>query len=168
MQSTPTPSPVRPPHSRRDILTGLGLAAATPLVLGITHRPERPPVPVGPTILLRGASLVLTMDPALGSGPLGALDNADVLMRGGTIAAVGTSLRPPPGTRIVDASGKLVMPGFVDTHTHLWQALIRGGCTDGDLFGWFTRCTDPQRGRLTPKPCTASYASPPSTPSSRG
>ncbi|MFE6084030.1 amidohydrolase family protein [Streptomyces virginiae] len=151
MQSTPTPSPVRPPHSRRDILTGLGLAAATPLVLGITHRPERPPVPVGPTILLRGASLVLTMDPALGSGPLGALDNADVLMRGGTIAAVGTSLRPPPGTRIVDASGKLVMPGFVDTHTHLWQALIRGGCTDGDLFGWFTRCTDPQRGRLTPE-----------------
>ncbi|MFJ3831066.1 amidohydrolase family protein [Streptomyces sp. NPDC090046] len=154
MQPSPTPSPA---HSRRDILTGLGLAAATPLLLGITTRPEHPhvphipQVPVGPTVLLRGASLVLTMDPALGSGPLGALDKADVLMRNGTIASVGTGLRPPPGTRIVDASGKLVMPGFVDTHTHLWQAVIRGGCTDGDLFGWFTRCTDPQRGRLTPE-----------------
>ncbi|MFJ7587554.1 hypothetical protein ACIQZO_09185 [Streptomyces sp. NPDC097617] len=61
MQSSPTPSPA---PSRREILTGLGLAAATPLVLGITTRPERPPAPVGPTVLLRGASLVLTMDPA--------------------------------------------------------------------------------------------------------
>ncbi|THA74392.1 5-methylthioadenosine deaminase [Streptomyces sp. A0592] len=50
---------------------------------------------------------------------------------------------------MVEASGKLVMPGFVDTHTHLWQAVIRGGCTDRDLFGWFAGCTDPQRGRLT-------------------
>lgn len=165
MQSSPTPSPAR---SRREILTGLGLAAGAPLLLGITTRPERPHVPVGPTVLLRGASLVLTMDPALGSGPLGALENADVLMRNGAIASVGPGLRPPPGTWIVDASGKLVMPGFVDTHTHLWQAVIRGGCTDGDLFGWFARCTDPQRGRLTPEACTASYASPPSTPSSRG
>ncbi|MCC0093458.1 amidohydrolase family protein [Streptomyces flavotricini] len=52
---------------------------------------------------------------------------------------------------MVDTSGKLVMPGFVDTHTHLWQAAIRGGCTDGDLFGWFERCTGPARGRLTPE-----------------
>lgn len=153
MPSAPTPPPA---PSRRRLLTGIGLAAATPLVLGVNprpaeqDRPSRQPVPGGGTVLLRGASLVLTMDPAIGSGPLGAVENADVLMRNGAIAAVGTALPTPPGTWVVEASGKLVMPGFVDTHNHLWQAAIRGGCTDGDLFGWFQRCTDPQRGRLTP------------------
>ncbi|MET9959881.1 amidohydrolase family protein [Streptomyces sp. NPDC006326] len=153
MQSVAAPSSV---PSRRDLLAGLGLATATPLLLGLTPRPEprehpsRRPVPGGRTVLLRAASLVLTMDPALGSGPLGAVENADVLMRDGAIAAVGPALQAPPGAWVVDASGKLVMPGFVDTHNHLWQAMIRGGCTGRDLFGWLQGCTDPQRGRLTP------------------
>ncbi|MFF4011550.1 amidohydrolase family protein [Streptomyces sp. NPDC001717] len=154
MQELPTPPSAAP--RRRDLLAGLGLAAAAPLLLGATRGPapgdrsSLPPAPGGGTVLLRGASLVLTMDPAIGTGPLGALANADVLMRNGAIAAVGTALGTPPGARVLDASGKLVMPGFVDTHNHLWQAVIRGGCTDRDLFGWFQRCTDPQRGRLTP------------------
>ncbi|MEU8435003.1 amidohydrolase family protein [Streptomyces sp. NPDC029216] len=154
MQSLPTP-PAAP--SRRELLAGLGLAAATPLVLGATARParhdtpSRPPLEAGRPVLLRRASLVLTMDPALGSGPLGAVEDADLLMRGGAVAAVGRGLPTPPGTRVLDASGKLVMPGFVDTHNHLWQAMIRGGCTDRDLFGWFRGCTAPQRGRLTPE-----------------
>ncbi|MFE3580197.1 amidohydrolase family protein [Streptomyces vinaceus] len=153
MQSNPTPRPAR---SRRDLLTGLGAAAAAPLLLGVTARSAprdglaHRPVPVSRTVLLRGAALVLTMDPGLGSGPLGSVENADVLMRNGAIASVGKGLQAPPGASVVDATGKLVMPGFVDTHTHLWQAAIRGGCTDGDLFGWFARCTDPARGRLTP------------------
>lgn len=44
---------------------------------------------------------------------------ADVLILGGLIAEVGPSLRPPPGARVIDAAGKLVMPGGVDPHTHL-------------------------------------------------
>ncbi|MEU6315866.1 amidohydrolase family protein [Streptomyces sp. NPDC047014] len=154
MQSAPTPPPA---PTRRNLLTGLGLAAATPLMLGVRARPAAPdpaagprPAPGGGPVLLRGASLVLTMDPALGHGPLGTLENADVLLRDGTVAAVGPALPRPPGASVTDVSGKLVMPGFVDTHTHLWQAAIRGGCTDRDLFGWFAGCTDPQRARLTP------------------
>ncbi|WP_405759070.1 amidohydrolase family protein [Streptomyces sp. NBC_00073] len=152
MQSFPA-APLAP--SRRDLLAGLGLAAA-PLVLGAAPRPAHldrpsPPVQGSRTVLLRRASLVLTMDPAIGSGPLGAVENADVLMRAGAIAAVGTALPTPPGAWVVEASGKLVMPGFVDTHNHLWQSMIRGGCTDRDLFGWFQGCTDPQRGRLSPE-----------------
>ncbi|MFJ3174262.1 amidohydrolase family protein [Streptomyces roseus] len=156
MRSFPTaPSAL----SRRHLLAGL---ATVPLVLGSTQRPDlvdqpAPPAPVAVpvrasrTVLLRRASLVLTMDPGIGSGPLGAIENADVLMRGGAIAAVGAALATPPGAWVVDASGKVVMPGFVDTHNHLWQAMIRGGCTDRDLFGWFQACTGPQRGRLTPE-----------------
>ncbi|MEU3909730.1 amidohydrolase family protein [Streptomyces sp. NPDC029721] len=153
MQPTPTASPA---PTRRGLLAGLGVAAVAPLVPGATRRPALPhqgavaQAPGGPAVLLRRASLVLTMDPALGSGPLGALQDADVLVRGGAIAAVGPALAAPPGARVLESSGKLVMPGFVDTHNHLWQAMIRGGCTDRDLFGWFRSCTDPQRGLLTP------------------
>jgi len=35
------------------------------------------------------------------------------------------------------------MPGFVDTHDHLWQCLIRGCATDGHLFQWLGRCIFP-------------------------
>jgi dihydroorotase len=42
----------------------------------------------------------------------------DVLIKNGEIAAVGSSLAQPTGTRAVDANGMLVLPGFVDLHTH--------------------------------------------------
>ena len=35
------------------------------------------------------------------------------------------------------------MPGFVDTHDHLWQSLIRGCAADDDLNGWLNRCVFP-------------------------
>ncbi|WP_308380023.1 amidohydrolase family protein [Streptomyces sp. ISL-43] len=100
--------------------------------------------------MLRNAALVLTMDPALGDGPLGTVEHADVLMRDGVIAAVGERLPAPPGTKVIDAAGKLVMPGFVDIHTHLWQSSIRGGCADRDLFGWLADCNWATFSRITP------------------
>lgn len=44
---------------------------------------------------------------------------ADVLIIGDTIAAVGPGLTAPRGARVVDATGRLVMPGGVETHAHL-------------------------------------------------
>jgi 5-methylthioadenosine/S-adenosylhomocysteine deaminase len=46
----------------------------------------------------------------------------------------------------VDATGKVVMPGFVDTHNHLWQSLIRGCGTDKDVNGWLVACVFPLAG----------------------
>ncbi len=46
---------------------------------------------------------------------------------------------PPPGIRaaqVVDASGKMVMPGFVSAHSHIYQAVMRGLGTDQALGGW--------------------------------
>jgi 5-methylthioadenosine/S-adenosylhomocysteine deaminase len=99
---------------------------------------------LGAGYLMRNASLVLTMDPSLGDeSVLGQLENADVLIVGDKIAAVGVNLAAPSEVTVIDARGMIVMPGFVDTHDHLWQCLIRGCATDGHLFQWLGRCVFP-------------------------
>jgi imidazolonepropionase-like amidohydrolase len=68
------------------------------------------PAPSVPT-LIRGATVLI------GNGER--IDNADVLIRDGLIASVGTQLEAPSGTRIVDGRGKWVTPGIIDVHSHL-------------------------------------------------
>ena len=50
------------------------------------------------------------------------LDRADILVKDNRIAAVGASgtLQIPNGTREIDVSGKTILPGYVDTHAHMW------------------------------------------------
>ncbi|WP_432496925.1 dihydroorotase [Kineococcus auxinigenes] len=46
-------------------------------------------------------------------------ESADLLLRDGTIAEVGTGLSAPDGADVVDATGLIALPGLVDLHTHL-------------------------------------------------
>ncbi|MGR8940809.1 MAG: amidohydrolase family protein [Gammaproteobacteria bacterium] len=92
--------------------------------------------------LIRNAALAITMDPSVGAGDLGLMEGADLLIENNRIAAIGRHLSEA-GAQIVDASGMIVLPGFIDTHNHLWQSLIRGCGTDGDLFGWLDACEMP-------------------------
>jgi 5-methylthioadenosine/S-adenosylhomocysteine deaminase len=60
-----------------------------------------------------------------------------VLIRGGRITAVGSGVAPQePGTRVVDARGRLVMPGLVDTHRHVWQGALGGHTGQVSLSGY--------------------------------
>lgn len=92
--------------------------------------------------LIRGAGLILTMDPAVGAGKLGVIENADILLDGDKIAEVGKNLQENDAY-VVDAADKIVMPGFIDVHNHLWQSLIRGCGTDKNLIGWLDTCVFP-------------------------
>ena len=74
--------------------------------------------------LIRNAH-VLSMDDDLGE-----LKAGDVLITGDRIVSVGVNLNCPEGTVIVDASGKFLIPGLVNSHIHLWQTLLRGVATD--------------------------------------
>ena len=47
------------------------------------------------------------------------LESADLLIEKGKIAAIGDDIPAPEGTKIIDASGMFVYPGFIDAHTHL-------------------------------------------------
>lgn len=68
--------------------------------------------------VLRGG-YVITMDGTLGDIPIG-----DVHVREGAIAAIAPSIAVA-GAEIVDARGKIVMPGFIETHSHVWNALLK-------------------------------------------
>jgi len=65
------------------------------------------------------------------------LKDADVLVVGNRIEAVGPNLEVPEGTTEVDASGGIVMPGMIDTHRHLWQTAMRGYGADWTLTQYF-------------------------------
>src|SRR6185437_3224173 len=89
-------------------------------------------------LLIRGG-YVLTMDTA------GDLPGADVHIRDGVIQRVGRDL-DAPGAEVIDAAGKIVAPGLVDTHWHMWNTLLRG-MSDGrptpdgpDGGGYFATC----------------------------
>jgi len=65
----------------------------------------------GGTIVIRNGTVLTITN--------GTLYETDVLVRSGRIAAIGKKLEVPAGTRVVDATGRFVMPGIIDAHSHL-------------------------------------------------
>ena len=51
--------------------------------------------------------------------PYGEGDPVDVLVRDGQIAEIGSGLSAPEGAEVIDCAGQILLPGFVDLHTHL-------------------------------------------------
>lgn len=78
------------------------------------------------SLLLKNAAIV-SVDEGTGCIPSG-----DILIRGNTIAEIGEHL-DEPGSEVIDATGMIAMPGFVDGHRHLWEGLLRNSLPDGDL-----------------------------------
>lgn len=60
----------------------------------------------------------------------------DVLIERGRIAAVGRNLRSD-GAIVIDATDHIVLPGFVDTHRHMWHSALRSAAVDVDLAAYF-------------------------------
>ncbi len=77
-------------------------------------------------------AIVLTMDDAHRVE-----HDADVLISGDRITAVGQNLPVPEGTAEIDATGGIVMPGMIDTHRHMWQTAMRGYGADWTLTQYF-------------------------------
>ena len=73
--------------------------------------------------------IVLSLDPQIGD-----VSGCDVLIDRDRIVAVGRGLEAD-GAEVIDASGMIVMPGFVDSHRHIWEGLLRNIGTDVPLEG---------------------------------
>ncbi len=70
-------------------------------------------IPEG-TVVLRGARVITMRGTEV-------IENADVVIRNNRIASVGPAGAAPGGARVIDVSGKTIIPGFVDTHSHMWN-----------------------------------------------
>jgi imidazolonepropionase len=72
-------------------------------------------------VLIDNISSLVTNDPALGEGPLGLVRDGALVLEGGAVAWAGPRSRVPEGAagERVDAGGRAVLPGFVDSHGHL-------------------------------------------------
>jgi cytosine/adenosine deaminase-related metal-dependent hydrolase len=80
-------------------------------------------------ILITGGTL-LTMDADLGDF------EGDLLIENGIIVAAGPNL-DPAGARVIDARDHYVLPGFIDTHRHTWQSVLRFVGSDWSLGQYF-------------------------------
>jgi 5-methylthioadenosine/S-adenosylhomocysteine deaminase len=121
-----------PALSRRQFLcTTAATAVAASTVVGAVggaanaQQPAAAPAP-GRPILIKGGC-VLSLDRAVGD-----FEQADVLVEGGKISAVRANISAP-NAEVIDASKSIVMPGFVDTHRHMWQGILRNVLPDGSL-----------------------------------
>ncbi|KKD08791.1 amidohydrolase family protein [Streptomyces sp. WM6386] len=93
--------------------------------------------------LLR-AGHVISMDPDIGDLPRG-----DVLIEDGKIAAVRPEISAD--AEVLDMTGRIVIPGFVDTHRHTWEASIRGVAPDATLDDYFVDILDTFAPLYTPE-----------------
>ncbi len=92
------------------------------------------------TILIKGGTVV---DPGRVHGP------SDVLIENGKIAAVGPKLKAPVDAKVLDATGKVVLPGFIDLHVHFrepgfeYKETIQSGTAAAVAGGFTTVCCMP-------------------------
>lgn len=88
------------------------------LLLLFCTQPLKAQVSTG-DVLIKNATVITITD--------GTLENTDVLVENGKITRIGNSLRTPNGVMEVDATGKYVMPGIIDAHSHIAGTSINEG-----------------------------------------
>jgi imidazolonepropionase-like amidohydrolase len=99
------PSPTERPPSTQQPQQGGG-AAAAPNAFASTYQP----LPSRTTVI-RNATILTAAGPAIERG--------SILLQNGKVAAVGQTVNAPADAVVIDASGKWVTPGIIDTHSHL-------------------------------------------------
>ena len=65
------------------------------------------------------------------------LHETDILIEGDTIKQVGAKLNAAADTKVIDCKNKIISPGFVDGHHHLWQTQLKGRHADQTLLDYF-------------------------------
>jgi len=102
------------------------------------------------SLLIRGATII-TLDGG------NQVFEGDVFVEGGRISAIGESLIGGQYRgAIIEARGRVLLPGFVQTHIHLCQTLFRGAADDLALIDWLTMRIWPMEAAHTAESVSAS------------
>ena len=129
---------MKTPMNRRTFLRNVAMAGLTgyAATAAAAEKAEKRPggamgkLPARGEFVIRNA-YVMTMDPSLGD-----LARGDVHVKGGEIVAVGAGVTAA-GAAVIDGRGMIVLPGFVDTHWHMWNTLLRSMAGDKREHGYF-------------------------------
>ncbi|KAF5668338.1 5-methylthioadenosine s-adenosylhomocysteine deaminase [Fusarium circinatum] len=90
-------------------------------------------MPSHKSILLKNATLLVPEVP--GDDHVIPLKNHSLLIESNRIARIAPRIDPPSeSTEVVDCSAKIISPGFVDTHHHVWQTQLKGRHADHSLL----------------------------------
>ncbi|CAB4641772.1 MAG: imidazolonepropionase [Actinobacteria bacterium] len=87
------------------------------------------------SVVIANIGSLVTNDPSLGSGLLGEINTAAIVLDEGRVAWVGDSSAAPAADEQIDAGGHAVIPGFVDSHSHLLFAGDRSKEFDARMRG---------------------------------
>jgi len=124
-------------NRRRMLASAAALAAAGTIAMPAIARAQgaaRPAaasgLPQRGSYVIRNA-YVMTMERDPGD-----IRDADIFIREGEIVAVGKKVAAP-GATTIDGRGMIVLPGFVETHWHMWNTLLRGMSGEKPEFGYF-------------------------------
>lgn len=74
----------------------------------------------------------------------------DILVKGGKISKIGKGLKAPAGEEVIDAAGKIVMPGFINAHAHIAMSIFRETLDGYSLQDWLEKKIWPMEDKLTP------------------
>ena len=104
--TTPPETPQRPAIPPQPAPQQTGTAPLIPNAYESTYKPFPSRI-----TLIRNATILTAAGPAIERG--------SILLRNGKVAAVGQTIPAPPDALVIDATGKWVTPGVIDTHSHL-------------------------------------------------
>ena len=83
------------------------------------------------TLLLKGGTVLQhgELDHVLYS-------TADILIRGTSIVEIGQNVAALPSGKVIDCTNKVICPGFIDTHHHVWQTQLKGRDSNQNLIDY--------------------------------
>lgn len=97
----------------RNIALALAVVASSASAQGRAASPSAPPM------IIRNATVMTVTK--------GTQQNTDILIQNGKIAQIGKNLSAPAGTTVIDGTGKYVMPGIIDPHSHMMIDAVNEG-----------------------------------------
>ena len=73
----------------------------------------------------------------------------DIKIKGKLIDRIEANIKPEAGEKVIDAEGKVVMPGLINTHAHIAMSIFRGTFEGCDLYTWLNEKIWPIEAKLT-------------------